>query len=91
MKVIITRKRDIHTYTGVKKIIVEKKGLLFSSMDVHVSFKEGATSHYIGGGRDMLWDINPESIPEAGSYGCEKIEILEENDSLLPTVKKEDK
>lgn len=94
MKVIITRKRynDVHTYTRVKSVVVEKKGRLFPDMEVDVEFAKGATSHYksIAKGatshykskeHDVFWEIDPSSTPGAGSSGCSKIEIFEDCDS----------
>ena len=91
MKVIITRKRfnDVHTYTRVKNAVIKKKGRLFPSLDIDVEFGEGATSHYTSDKHNQFWEIDHTSNPGAGSMGCSRIEIYEENHSSVQTAKRE--
>ncbi len=78
MKVKITRKRDVHTFTGVKSAKVIRKGIIFPNMSVDLLFGKGATSHYVSDKHDMKWDIKDTSAGMGSNY-CQEIEITDES------------
>ena len=78
MKVKVTRKQDSQTFTGVKSLVMTRKGHFFARVSADIEFGEGASTRYIGKEHDVSWEINHDENPGMGMDFCEKIEIFEE-------------